>query len=322
MKDNLLACHQCAVDTTAAIKSAVVALRDPGISTEDTQAILIKKYKQLQEQLIDLKKIVEPVIAADTLAAWKVEPPANLYHQFDRYLSNHYEQIREITSCVYAERPDIEFAVIYYGSFPTAEDAREHRIQHAGEFRMEPITIENAGVTLLGPFKENRDRIDFYSKNTEIMKQMMDQVEKDHKLGKDIMEKAVKIQKKKNIKEAGPDAPGIKEYIRCVNKVRELGAKDTMTKEERKEMEEAVSQAKVIKEDYEVPEDAIQTDVFYNDGGKMRRKKLYTQAEAPLHLQDGSPYVDSYQPVNKVGTKTIIGRDGKKHQITICKEVD
>jgi hypothetical protein len=136
-----------------------------------------------------MKKVAEPLASADTLHAWKVDPPVDVFHQFDRYLTNHYEQIREVVEALYDEKPDFEYAAIVYDSFKTPEAAREYKIAHEGEFRSEVLTLENSGVSLIGPFRENRQRVDFYNKHTEIMKRMMKQLESDHKLGKDLMEK-------------------------------------------------------------------------------------------------------------------------------------
>jgi hypothetical protein len=300
MRDNLLYTYQAAGEATSAIKGALSVLLLPDSNTADNQGVLLKKYKQLTDLRADLSKIVLPLSAADTIAAWQIDPPADVYHHFDRYFTNHYEQLREVCTAVYNEKVDFEYAVILYDAFKTPEAAREHRLQHENEFSTEIQTIENSGVTLLGPFRENRDRLDFYNKNTEIMKQMMDQLEADHKLGKDLMEKRVKRQKKRNISECGPDAPGLAAYTRSMNTVRELGAKQVVTREEKEEMARAAEEAKAAKESLEVPDDAIQVDMFYpvtqNGVTSLEKTKFYTQAEAPLHAQEGSEFVDKYQP--------------------------
>lgn len=327
LRSNLLATYQSAVKATETLKATLSVLLDPAVSTDDKQGILLKKYRALSDICSDMKKIVEPIAAAETVEAWTVNPPVDVFHQFNRYVTNHYEQLREAVTALYDEKPDFEYAVIYYNSFKTPDAAREHRVQHENDFRTEVLTIENSGVTMLGPFKENRGRIDFYNKNTEIMKRMMDQIELDHKLGKDLMEKVVKKKKKQNIEESGPDAPRLAEYSRAVSTVQELGAKQILTKEEK----EKLAAAAAVKEDFEVPENAIQVDMFCpvedKDGElKLQKTKFYTQAEAPLHLQEGSPYHTKYQPkrTDNEGSleqqyrrKVLIGKDGSKKEIMV-----
>jgi hypothetical protein len=204
--------------------------------------------------------------------------------------------------------------------------AAQYRKQHEAEFRAEVLTLENTGVSLIGPFKENRNRVEFYNKNVEIMKRMMEQMEKDHKLGKDLMEKQVKQKKRENIARDGPDAPGLREYSRAMNTMAELGAKKVLTREE----QDKLNEARAVKEDAEVPADAIQIDMFVpstdEDGeAKLTRRKMYTQAEAPLHLQEGSKYHEQYQPkrdegsslVESYATKTIISKTGEKREIKV-----
>lgn len=326
LRAHALNVYQTAVEVSRMLKAALTTMLDPMVDPADKQGILLKKYKGLVSICADMKKIIDPIAAADTLAAWKVDPPADVFHQFDRYVTNHYEQLREVCTALYNEKPDIEYAVIFYKAFRDAEAAAQHRKQHEAHFRAEVLTLENTGVSLIGPFKENRGRIEFYNKHVEIMKRMMEQMETDHKLGKDLMEKQVKKKKRENIARDGPDAPGLREYSKAMNTMAELGAKKVLTREEQDKLEEAQR----VREDIEVPHDAIQVDMFFpttdaEGNTVLAKKKMYTQAEAPLHLQEGSEYHDSYQPVRGEGvstteayvTKTIISKTGEKREIKV-----
>jgi hypothetical protein len=151
---------------------------------------------------------------------------------------------------------------------------------------------------------------------------MMQQSEADAKLGKDLMEKRVKTVKKHNIETAGPDDPGLKAYIGVCNQVRELGAKKVLTREEQDELANAAA----LKADMEVPDNAVAMDIFYTDdvSGKLKSRKMYTQAEAPLHMQQDSEYAGKYQPSldgKAVGDayrkKKIKARDGSIVEIKV-----
>jgi hypothetical protein len=314
---------------TSQIGSSIGILGDNSIDVEDRKTILLRKYTALQEIVDGLKTIAVPIGEADTVNAWKIDAPVDVFHQLDRYINNHYEQLREVVTALYHEKPDIEFAVILYDAFKTQEQARDYRIAHEKEFRSEVFTVGNNGVTMLGPFLENRQRLDFYNKNTEALKLMMDQLESDHKLGKDLMDKRVKRTKAANIAECGPDHPGLAQYSSTVNQIKDLGVKKVLSREDQEQMEKAQAELQKIREDLEVPDDAIQVDVFFpqqNEDGEttMGKTKFYTQAEAPLHMQDGSQYIDSYQAVRPEGetvdslrTKVITGRNGEKMEIKV-----
>jgi hypothetical protein len=209
------------------------------------------------------------------------------------------------------------------------DEAREYKIQHEAEFKTDPLTINNQGTTIIGPFKENRERVDFYNKHTEVIRCMMKQLEADHKLAKDIMDKEMKNKKKQNIREMGPDAPGLSEYIGVNNTVRELGAKRALTKKEQKEYAEACAKERELLAVLEAPEDSICVDIFSTDpSGKMVVNTMYSQAEAPLFLEQNSEYADKYQPVRDENEsldtaykeKTIVSKDGKKMTIRVPKK--
>ena len=193
----LLSTYQCAVETQDVVKSVSQLLEDPTTSVEDKQGILYKKYNQLGEITTDMGKVARPLAELDTYGAFQVNPPVELSYNFDRYLTNHYEQLRDVVTAVYAEKSDIEYAVVLYDVHKTAEDAHNYRVQHKDEFRSEVFAVDNSAVNLIGPFKENRDRVEYYNKNTEVLKLMHSQLEADHKLGKDLMEKTVRREKAK-----------------------------------------------------------------------------------------------------------------------------
>ena len=312
MRGHLLTTNQAVTDTIAAIKNALSALdgqKGPGV--DDARGILLKQYRELLGLSEDLKKTAGPISKADTIYSWRVDPPAEVYYHYDRFLSNHFEELSNIVESLYAERKDIEYAVILHDAFDTQEAAEDHIAQHNAEFTHDVFTVESGAVTLLGPFKQNRERINFYNKNTEILKIMQDQLKLDHEYGGDLVDKIVSKKKKKNIMEAGPDDPALTAYAKTVNQISSLGARKVLSKEEMRELEEAKITARNIREDYEVPDEAIQVDVFFPKeteagGVELSRTNFYTQAEVPDMSND--PNAPPFQPKRKEGEKMSIPR--------------
>lgn len=300
-----LSTYNNALVASETIDSVIQVLDNPQMDYMDKLTILNRRKQKLDGVVKDMKRITEPLSAKDTLAAARIEPPTDVFYHFTRYITNHYEHLRDICKSLYCEKPDIEFAVIYYDSFKTEEEARKYRIKHQNDFRAATFTVSNNGITLLGPFKENRSRVDFYNKNTEILKQMMEQMELDHKLGKDLMEKSVKKEKTKNMMQNGMDSEGLTKYIGIANEIRGLGAKEVLSKEDKERLFELQRE----KEQAEVPDNMIAMDVFMPqedpETGEQRlvRDVLHTQSEEPLYLEDNSPYRDSYQELRVVGEK-------------------
>lgn len=254
-----------------------------GPQDDDTRLVLKGISNELSTLTAELKAVTAGKLAAETADAYRIDPPADLFHHIGRYINNHYEQLREATTVLYAEKPDIEFAIMYYGTFKDEKSAIDHKHKNESLFVSTVYTIENGGWTLMGPFKKNRERIDFYNKNTEVLKRMFEQHEQDGKVVEDMLKRRVRKAKSDNIVAAGPDDPGLSKYKEALGTVEKYGAKPALTKEEREELTKAVR----VKENAEVPENAIQVDVFRTDeDGKFSRDKFYTEAEAPKFMED------------------------------------
>lgn len=328
LKDNLMYTYQSAIQSMDVIKGALKSLQNSENDIDDKMGILGRKYNQLTKITTDMKKLVDPLAAAEMVSAIKVNPPTEVFFHYNRYMTNHYEQLREVCQNLFNEKPDLEFSVIYYDHFKNQNKARDHRIMHADEFRAEVLSLSNNGISMIGPFRENRERVDFYNKNTEIMKRMMEQMEADNKLGKDLIDKRMKEKKTKNIKEDGPDDPGLASYTKTGHggggTAQDLGAKKGMTKAE----QEAAYAAQIKDEQDKLDPEAIQVEVFYpqeNADGETEVKRTYfeTQAEAPLHLQEGSSFSTHYQPKrdknmtirSSISSKIITDKHGNQIEV-------
>jgi len=257
------------------IKTIIVQL----MKTVEDQSLL-PHYNKITSLYDEIKPIVNVLSAGDLKSTLAIGLPVDVFYQWDRYLTNHYEDIREVVNILYSEKPDIEYAIQYMDHFDSEEKAKEHRQKWEGTLISSVMTVENGAWSLLGPFKGNRERVEFYNRNTEILKQMLQQVESDHKMGKEFMEKRVKQEKKENILKHGLDDKGLAEYQSAVGTVETLGAKRVLTEEEKRKFIEA----RQIKDDAEVPDNAIGVDIYYNDKEKgFERKRFFTEA-ADLQL--------------------------------------
>lgn len=255
------------------------------IDANDLRVIIARDINVLREQ----SDALYPYVLESVRGCYTWVPPVDVYHHFDRYLSNHYELFREAVQILYCEKPDIDFAIQYYDrSFSSEEEAKKSRMKIQDRVTAAVYTISNGTWNLLGPFKQNRERVEFYNKKTEVIKRMLEQVESDHRLGEDLMKKRVKREKHKNIIDAGPDDPNLAKYKDAISTLDTLGAKEVLTDEDRKKMAEA----KLRKEMTEVPPDAIQVDMHrpvtdpVTGETTLVRDKFYTKAEAPTFMED------------------------------------
>lgn len=296
-------------------------------------------------------------------AAVDVIPPQDTFHRWKYYTEVNFEELRTATEAIYHEKPDLDWALIIYDYFegtPGEVDAafEKFRDRHQDEVISDIKGIDFGGWTLLGDFKENRAKVTFYNKHTDVLKRILDRHAEDKKLGQDLMRNRVRQAKAKNIREDGPDAPGLAEYKSqqggraLVN----MGAERVISREEMYRLERARGDLKAAKElevldqcrqtiqdltaaakvrelkpeeerrlkdaqtdlvraqeMIEVPDDAIQVDVWTHDAknGGFGKSKFFTKAEAPEHIaelqREQGAAAAGYQPGSANGNANASG---------------
>lgn len=247
---------------------------------EDTRQLLFKCRSRVEDAL----KLVGPYATAatslETVHAMQIAPPADVFYHFGRYIESHYEHLRLLTNVIYRIPPSIENVVIYYDTFTTEPEAREYIRVHEADFRADPKIVENGGVTLLGPFRENRHQVDMYNRNTEVLRIIAEKAFKDQQLGKDITKQRVTRAKKESQRHAGPDDPGLDKYIAARGIVQQFGQKRALTREEREKLTRAEQECA----EFEAPDDTLAVRVLaptLDESGMpvdVEQKFFYTRA--------------------------------------------
>lgn len=270
-----------------ALKAAAVTLPVGGTERLKIETEVIAIGLEVEK----VAKFVDASLAKNTSMAYRVDPPADLFYNLNRYIDNNYEGIIAVVNDVYNEKSDIDYSICYYDSFRSEADALDFTKINADNFKIPAYVVQNNSITMLGPYKSNVDKVSFYNSNTAILEKLMNQAELDAKLGKDLMEKRKTIKKRRNIRETGPDALGLTSYVKDSGVIETLGsARDPIGADE---------QRRIFEEDPDMPKDSVRVDVHTvnvdeEGNSSMKSSKFYSQAEAPLHLDDPK-YGDKYQ---------------------------
>lgn len=212
-------------------------------------------------------------------------PPNDTYGRFQYYFDVNYEELREAVFYLYNEKPDIEVALNIYETFPTLEECTEYINKNKDKVITNIMTLTNYKWNLLGPFKQNRERITFYNENTQVLENILKQQEDDAKMGKKLLDERVRKKKVKNIKEYGKTDPAVAKYLKEHPSEISSNAHKIDIQEDKviitEEIEVSESGAKVDKDG--TPEDAIEigvTSINLKDN-KISTTKIYTKAHAP-----------------------------------------
>lgn len=216
---------------------------------------LLEQVNLIASQPDKFRDIILPLRTdSDVRKAIEHIPPSDTFHRWEYYMDVNYEELRTVTECLYPEKPYFENAVIIYDTFNGDEKSAGHWF---GEFTnnmqerlvMEPSLIQVGAWVLTAPFKGNREKLEFLNKETEAVKRIFERREQDKKLGKDLMMHKGKKAKAKNIREDGPDDPGLAKYkSELSDQIGKLGVKNVITQKEKDYLEKALGNESLAKE--------------------------------------------------------------------------
>jgi len=242
---------------------------------------------ELQKYKSELSHYERTLSGQYSHAAWlgvggAIDPPSgDLFYNLNRYITQHYEQLRMVTDAIYAVKPDTEFSITLHYISRDLEDVKNYIMKHTEEFKSEVFNVSSGGITLLGPWKENRERAEYYNKNTEILREMTKAREDEHKYGAELMKKQVSCKKLQNIATDGIDSDNLAKYQKTMNEIRGFSINPVLTQEEKEKLNKLAKEADDLKADILMPEDAIQVDVWTPGDGDLRKSHFYTKSEDP-----------------------------------------
>lgn len=194
-------------------------------------------------------------------------PPDDTFHRLRYYMESNYDKLREAVQYLYCDKPDLDMALNPYDWHSSLEEAEEFQKKHRNELITDVFIGHSGKWNFFAPFKNVRESMKYFNDNTIVLEEIASQIEKDAKLGQDLMQKRIKIKKEKNIAEAGDDSELFKQWKKENPILKEFGLNEQQNKD---------SYA-----DDEIPDDAIQVDVFRisNGGLKLEKDKFFTKAE-------------------------------------------
>jgi hypothetical protein len=198
-------------------------------------------------------------------------PPADMFGKFKTYMTENYEELRNAVLALYCEKPEFELAINPYSWHKSRDEAESFKKQHAEEVITEVFTAESGKWNFFDNFKAQRESVNFYNKNTVIIEEMIKQIERDERLGQDLMQKRIEKEKKKNIIEAGPDAENFERWRKENPGISKMGAQHIGDMA-----------------DPDMPENSVQVDVWRvaKGGIELTKEKFFSSAEAPKFVQE------------------------------------
>jgi len=226
-----------------------------------------KDPKETAQRVADVRKKcgqTEWLKRIDTL-------PKDTRFRVNTYMRDHYEQLRETVMAAFNMPDDIDLSMIVHGEFDSEQKANEFKQRHADNFNMETVDIPVGKVVLLGPYRQNREKTQFLSKNAELLRSMVDARTEDSKFASDVFKKRV-TRIKKQAKKEQKDVKEDKEAEKLVKNV--FGAQV-------KSMG-AIS----VDDEEELEKDLIEIPIHKLGGGGLEYKKelIYNKADTAVNI--------------------------------------
>lgn len=193
----------------------------------------------------------------NTKTAVENVPPQDTFHRWSYYTEVNYEELKNITNIIYPERSDLDWTIalwdVFEGTQKETQDAfNNHCQRYQSEVTSSIKAIEFGAWTFLADYKENRKNIQFYNKNTEVLKRIIDRHAEDKKIGTELMKNRVRQAKARNIKTDGPDDIGLATYKRSLvesgQDLSQQGVEKVISTEEMRRLEKAKGDIKAARE--------------------------------------------------------------------------
>lgn len=236
-------------------------------------------------------------------------PPADTMHRINGYISTNYEKLVYDTYALTGIPFDMDNAFLASSVHNSEEAATKFRSAHQYDYRTEVYTVDTGRWVFYGPYKENRKRVDFYNKNTQVLEQILKRIEDDQKLGADLMKQQVKVKKAKNLLEFGKDGELFEEYKRVMAGISQPAAPG-LTEEENREVERKKEELYVRRRQLEMemaPDNAIAVKYYVNEDGKsLVEGCFYTKAEIQEETAKRLELEAAEQLDNQDGTNNLI----------------
>jgi hypothetical protein len=203
------------------------------------------------ERLTAFRRYLLPV--SEVHEALVHQPPQDTYHRWAYYTEVNYEELRTVTEALYPERPDLDWMLALWEVFEgTPAEVDEQFAKYCQKHQDDmPSTIrllEFGGWSFLADFKDNRRNIEFYNKNTDVLKRILDRHVEDKKIGADLMRNRVRQAKARNIATDGPDAVGLSDYRHTAGGAKGANIDRVIAPEEMLRLERARGDVKAARE--------------------------------------------------------------------------
>lgn len=158
------------------------------------------------------RRVEEKRKAYSDKVEYNLIPPIETFKRIERYRNDNYEAIKQATVDIYHERPEIDTMICPLAVVNSEVEYEEYKKKYMDEFESDVYLAKFCVWNLLASWEDNRSKINFYNKKTEIIEKIIEQNKLDQKIGEELTKKRGQLAKGKSsdeINEYLENNPGI-----------------------------------------------------------------------------------------------------------------
>jgi hypothetical protein len=128
-------------------------------------------------------------------------------------------------------------------------------------------------ISLLGPWEQNRENYNYYTKETEILKRMIDTHKEEERFANQMTKDRMRKKKEENQAELGSDDQGLNDYLQAhPTGIEKYGAKRAITAKD------------IPRDDHELPDNEVQIEVVNLSAKRVGRRWKPTSEKWKFHV--------------------------------------
>lgn len=197
-------------------------------------------------------------------------PPEDTFYRFKNYMDSNYDKLREAVLHLYCDKPEFDIAFNPYQWHKTREEAENFQKKHKNEVITEIFIADSGKWNLVAPFEKVRESMKYFNDGTIVLEEIAKQIERDSKLGHELVMNRVEKKKRINNITDGEDAESFKKWKEQNSTLKDMGA-ETLDQELFDEC----------------PDDAIEIPIWKiaKGGLEVTKDKMYSKA-VPIAMSE------------------------------------
>lgn len=197
-------------------------------------------------------------------------PPVDIFYRINYYKDANYDKLVEAVKNLYCYTPELDMAIIPHNWHNTEEAAHAYVKRYRNQVIAEVVTARSGMWNFFAPYEKVRDTAVFLNDKTIVLEEILAETKRGSMLGQDLVSNQMKVKKRKNIREEGPEAESFKDWRSQHSALKNMGAIQIDPNED------------------DCPDTALEIDVFRVnvEDGDVKKSTIYTKAEAPKFAEN------------------------------------